>query len=110
MKVIDQKQGKPSALVVANSVYQQKRRSQLSVQFSWAGTHHACKMDDGEKPEGARHLLFGEISAGHVHHGFPVRFHQTVCRLTTSRSGHHVGIVVNEVVPNALLEQFGITI
>jgi hypothetical protein len=30
--------------------------------------------------------------------------------LTTSRSGHHVGIVVNEVVPNALLEQFGITI
>ncbi len=109
IKVTDQKQGKPSALIVANSVYQQKRRSQLSVQFSWDGIHHACQMDDGEKPEGARHLFFGELSAGHVH-GFPVRFDQTVCRLTTSRSGHHFGFVVDEVVPNALLKQFGTTI
>jgi hypothetical protein len=30
-------------------------------------------MDDGEKPEGARHLFFGKISAGHMHHCFPVR-------------------------------------
>ena len=67
-------------------------------------------MDNGEKPEGARDLFFGEISMGHVQHGFPVRFDQTVCQLTTSRSGHHVGIVVNEVVPNVLPEQFGITI
>ena len=67
-------------------------------------------MDNGEKPEQARHLFFGEISTGHVHHCFPVGFNQLVCRLTTSRSGHHVGIVVNEVVPNALPEQFCVTI
>jgi hypothetical protein len=99
------KTGETKCLIMANSVYQQKRGSQLSVQFSWDGIHHACQMDDGEKPDGERHLFFGEISAGHVHHGFPVRFDQTVCRLTTSRSSHHVGIVVDEVVPNALLEQ-----
>jgi hypothetical protein len=55
-------------------------------------------------------LFFGEISALDVYHGFPVRFKQTICRLTTSRSGQDVGIVVNEVVPNTLSEQFGITI
>ncbi len=67
-------------------------------------------MEDGEKPEGARHLFFSEISTGHVYHGFPVRFDQTVCQLTTSRSGHDVGIVADEVVPNTLSKQFGITI
>jgi hypothetical protein len=110
MKVTYRKQGKPSALVVPNTMHQKKRGSQLAVQFSGDGIHHVCRMNNGEKSERARHLFFGEISAGHVHHCFPVGFDQPVCRLTTSRSGHHVGIVVGEVVPNALPEQFGVTI
>jgi hypothetical protein len=67
MKVTNQDKGKPGGLVVANTVYKEKRRSQFAVQFSWNGIHHTRQMNNGEKPKGTRHLFFVEISAGHVY-------------------------------------------
>ena len=89
---------------------QKKRRRQLAVQFPRNGIHHSGGVDHREEPKGARHLVFSEVGTRHVNHSLPVRFNQTVSRLATSRGSHDVGVVVDEVLANACVEQFSITI
>jgi hypothetical protein len=45
-----------------------------------------------------------------MHHGFPVQINQSFCQLPTGCHCHNVGVVVNEVLPNARAKQFGVAI
>ncbi len=78
VEVANQEKWNPRALIMANTMDEQERRSNTSVYFTGNHIHHAGRVDDGIKPESPRHLLFGKIGACHVNHDLPMGFNKTI--------------------------------
>ena len=68
----------PGALIVTNTVNQEKGGSKLIVNFARYCFHHPSSMSDGKEPKGSWHLLFSEVRMGHMDHALPMQFNEDV--------------------------------
>ncbi len=68
----------PHALIVTITVNQEKGGSKLIVNFARYRVHHPSSMSDGKEPKGSWHLLFSEVSMGHMDHDLPMQFNKAV--------------------------------
>jgi hypothetical protein len=78
VKEAQQKERDPRGLVVTDSMNQEKRRGEMTMNLAGNGIHHSSSMSYSKEPERPRHLLFCQIGTGHRHHDLPMLFHQTV--------------------------------
>ena len=79
--MVKETQGKerdPRALIVTNTVNQEKGGSKLTLNFARYRVHHPSSMSDGKEPKGSWHLLFSEVRTGHMDHDFPMQFNEAV--------------------------------
>ncbi len=56
----------PRLLVVTDPVNQKKRRDQVAGVMARNCIHHPCRVDNGIKPETARHLFFRDVGTSNV--------------------------------------------
>ena len=59
VEVANQEKWNPHALIMANTMNKQERRSNTAVDLARNRIHHVGGVDNGIKPESSRHLLFG---------------------------------------------------
>ena len=78
MKETQGKERDPRALIVTDTVIQEKGGSKLIVNFARYHVHHPSSMSDGKEPKGSQHLLFCEVRMGHMDHDLPMRFNEAV--------------------------------
>ena len=79
--MVKETQGKerdPRALIVTNTVNQEKGGSTLIVSFARYRVHHPSSMSDGKESKGSWHLLFSEVRMGHMDHDLPMQFNKAV--------------------------------
>ena len=110
VEVANQEKWNPRALIMANTVNEQERRSRTFVYLTGNRIHHAGGVDNGIKPESSRHLLFGKIGACHVNHDLPMGFNKTIGRLTLGGRGNHLQKIVDEIVTDSPSEELRVTV
>ena len=110
VEVANQEKWNPRLLIMTNTMNEQERRSNTSVDLTGNCIHHAGGVDDGMKPESLRHLFFGKIGTCHVNHDLPMGFNKTIGRLTLGGRGNHLGRIVDEIVTDSLSEELRVTV
>jgi hypothetical protein len=110
VKEAQQEERDPCALVVTNSMNQEKGRGKMTMNLAGNGVHHSSSMSYSKDPERPRHLFICQICMGHMHHDFPMGFHQTVRRLTPSGCSNDLGGVINQTFLNCCTKEFQVTI
>ena len=110
VEVANQEKWNPRALIMANTMNEQERRSNTSVDLTGNRIHHAGGVDNGIKPESLRHLLFGKIGACHVNHDLPMGFNKTIRQLVLGGRSNHLGRIVNELFTDSPSEELRVTV
>ena len=95
---------------MANTMNEQERRSNTSMDLTGNCIHHAGGVDNCIKPESSRHLLFGKIGTCHVNHDLPMGFNKTIGRLTLGERGYHFQRIVDEIVTDGPSEELRVTV
>ncbi len=109
VEVANQEKWNPRALIMANTMNEQERRSNTTVDLTGNCIHHGGGVDDGIKPESPRHLLFGKICTCHVNHDLPMGFNKTIGRLALGGRGNHLGRIVHKIFTDSSAEELRVT-
>jgi hypothetical protein len=67
-------------------------------------------VDNGIKPETARHLFFLDVGPSHVNNRLPMGFDQPIGRLALGRGGNHLRSVIDKILADGSTKKFAITI
>ena len=110
VEVANQEKWNPRALIMANTMNEQDRRSNTTVDLTGNCIHHGGGVDDGIKPESPRHLLFGKLGTCHVNHDVPMGFNKTIGGLTLGGHGNHLQRIVDEIVTDGPSKELRVTV
>jgi hypothetical protein len=71
VKISQREEQNLGMLVMSNTVNKKERGCQPTRMLARDGIHHMRRIHNRVKPEGARHLLFGEVGMSHMNHHLP---------------------------------------
>ena len=78
MKIANGEEIHPGARIWGAAMDEHEGRDQLLFSGARDNVHHSRSVLDGEEPKIVRHLLIGEIRAGHVNHCLPMTFDKAI--------------------------------
>jgi hypothetical protein len=97
-------------LIMSNTVNKKKQGRQPTRMLARDGIHHMHRMHNCIKPEGTRHLLFGEVGASNMNHHLPMQLDEFVGQLVLCRSSDNLGLAINEIFADRQTKNFQVTV